>query len=72
MDAHFSVIELDNIIQFSTLSRMSGFLWHTNGPTSLVISFVQYTSEIEVLACSLVTNLDYVITMLQLHPSLNH
>ena len=34
--------------------------------------FLQYTSGIEVLACSFDTNLNYVTIMLQLHPSLNH
>ena len=34
--------------------------------------FLQYMPGVEVLACSLNTNLNYVITMLQLHPSLNH
>ena len=30
MGAHFPAVELDNAIWFSTLSRMSGFLWHSS------------------------------------------
>ena len=36
------------------------------------LSFLQYMSSLEVLACSLDTNLNYKTTMLQLYPLLNH
>ena len=57
---HFPAVELLKAIQDSTYSRMSGFLWHSS----------KWTNQFEVLACSLNTNLKYVPTMLQLHPSL--
>ena len=73
MGANFPAVELDNTIWFSTLSRMSGFLWHSSKWACQFSCFLQYMSGLEVLACSLSTNLNYVITMLQLHPSLlNH
>ena len=72
MGAGFTAVELDNAIRFSTLSRMSGFLWHSSKWTCLFSRFLQHTSKIEVLACSLNTNLNYVTTMLQLHLSLSH
>ena len=72
MGAGFTAVELDNAIRFSTLSRMSGFLCHSSKWTRLFSRFLQHTSKIEVLACSLNTNLNYVTTMLQLHLSLSH
>ena len=64
-------VELDNTIWFSTLSRMSGFLSHSSKWAHQFGCFLQYMSGLEVFACSLSTNLNYVITMLQLHLSLN-
>ena len=71
MGVHFPGVKLDNAIWFSTLSRMSGFLWHGTKWAGCVGQSLQYTSGIEVLPCSLDTNLNYVTAMLQLHPSLN-
>ena len=48
------------------------FLWHSSKWAHWFGSFLQYTSGLEVLACSLNTDLIYVTTMLQLCPSLNH
>ena len=70
MGAHFHAVELDNTIWFSTHSRMSGFLWHSSESACQFGHFLQYMSGLEVLTCSLCTNLNYVITMLQQHPSL--
>ena len=50
---------------------MSGFLWHSSKWAHWFSHFIQYRSGLEVLACSLDTGLNYVTTMLQLHPSLN-
>ena len=72
MGAHFPAVELDNIIWFSTLSSKSGFLWHSSKWAHKFSLFLQYASGIEVLACSLDSNLNYVTAMLQLHPSLIH
>ena len=72
MGAHFHAVQLDNTISFSTLSRMSGFFWHSSKWARRFGCFLQYMSGLEVLACSLDTDLNYVITMLRLHPSLNH
>ena len=69
--AHFPVVELDNAIQFSTFSRMPGLLWHISKWPCRFGRFLQYTSGLEVLASNLNTDLNYVITMLQVHPSLN-
>ena len=69
---HFPAVELDNMIQFSIFSRMSGFLWHSSKWARWFGCFLQYISGLEVLACSLNTNINYVTTMLQLHLSLNH
>ena len=69
MGAHFPVVELDTAIRFSTLSRMSGFLWHSSKWACQFGHSLQYTSGIEVLACSLDANLNYVTTMFQLHLS---
>ena len=68
----FPAVELNNMIQFSTLSRMPGFLWHSSKWVQWLSHFLHYMSGIEVLACSLDTNLNYVSTMLQVHPTLNH
>ena len=70
--AHFPAVESDNAIRFSTLSGMSGFLWHSSKWAHWFGRFLQYTSGLEVLACSLDTDLNYVTNMLQLHPSMNH
>ena len=72
MGAHFSAVELDNAIRFSTLFRMSEFLWHSSKWARRFGCFLQYKSELEVLACGLDTDINYVTTMLQLWPSLNH
>ena len=69
---HFPVVELDNAIRFSTLSRMSLFLWHSSKWACRFGHFLEYTPGLEVLACSLNTNLNYLTAMLQLYPSLNH
>ena len=37
-----------------------------------VVQLFPYTSRLEVLACNLNTNLNYVTTMLELDPFLNH
>ena len=55
-------VELDNTIQFSTLSRMSGLLWYSSKWVCCFGRSLQYTSGIEVLACSLDTDLNYVAT----------
>ena len=60
MGAYFLAVELDNVIWFSTLS------------TSFLGRFLQYMLELEVLVCSLDTDVNYVTAMLQLHPSLKH
>ena len=40
MGVHFPAVELDYTIHFTTLSRMSGFLWHSsNWPAGLIVSF---------------------------------
>ena len=59
MGAHFPAVELDNTIRFSTLSRMSGFLWHSSKWACRFDCFLQYMSGIEALACSLDTDLNY-------------
>ena len=69
---HFPAVELDNAIQFSNLSRKSGFLWHGFKWACQFVCFLEYPSGLEVLAYSLDTNLNYVTTMLLLHTSLNH
>ena len=51
-------------VWFGTLSRMSGFLWHSSKWARRVRCFLQYSSRLEVLACSLNTDLNYVTTML--------
>ena len=68
MGAHFPAVELDNAVQFSTLSRMSGFLWLSSTWACRFGRFLQYTSGIDVLPCSLDTDVNYETTMLQLHP----
>ena len=70
MGAHFAAVELDNAIRFGILS-MSGFLWHSSKWACRFSRFLQYMSGLEVLACSLDTDINYVTTMLQLHLSLN-
>ena len=62
MGAHFPAIELDNAIHFSTLCRMSGFLWHSSEWARQFRCFLQYKSGTEVQACSLDTNLNYAPT----------
>ena len=71
MGVHFPTVELDNATQFSTLSRMSGLLWHSSKWACRFGRFLQYTSGFEVLACSLDTDVNYVTTMLQLCLSLS-
>ena len=72
MDVHFPTAELNNVIQFRTLSRISGLLQHSSKWAHQFSCFLQYTSGLEVLKSNLYINLNYVTTMLQLHPSLNH
>ena len=72
MGAHFPTIEFDNATWFGILSRMCGFLWHSSKWACQFGCFLQYMSGLEVLACSLDTNVNYVTTMLQLHLSLNY
>ena len=69
MGTDFPAVELDSTIQLSTLSRMSEFLWHISKWAHRFSCLLQFTSGLEVLACSLNTDLDYVPTVLQLHPS---
>ena len=72
MGVHFPALELDNVIQFSTLSTVSTFLWHSSKLACWLGHFLQYTSGLEVLARSLNTaDLNYVTAMLQLCPSFN-
>ena len=63
---------LDNVIWFSTIPRMSGFLWNKSKWARWFSHFPQYTSGLGMLACSLNINLNHVIFMLQLWLSLNH
>ena len=56
MGAHFPAVELNDAIWFSTLFSMSGFLWHSCKWASRFSRFLQYTSGLEVLACSLDTD----------------
>ena len=72
MGGHFPAVELDNAIQFSTLSRMSGFLWHSPKWARWFSHFLQYMPGLEVLACTLDTDHNYVTAILQLCLSLNH
>ena len=71
MGEYFPAVELDNVIWFRTLFRMSGFPWHSSKWARRFNQFLQYTSGLEVLQCSLDTDLNYVTTMLQLCSSLN-
>ena len=71
MGGHFPAVGLDNVVCFSTLFMMSGFLWHSSKWARRFNCSLQYTSGIEVLAYSFNTNLNYVTTMLQLHPFSN-
>ena len=72
MGGHFPTVELDNAIQFTTLSWMSGFLWYSSKWARWFGRFLQYATGLEVLACSLDTKLNYVTAILQLCPLLNH
>ena len=72
MVAHFPAVDFDSTICFSTLSRMSGFLWHCSKWACWFGPFLQNSSAIAVSACNLDTDPNYVTTMLQLRPSLNH
>ena len=60
-------VELDNAIWFGTLSRMSGILCHSSKWDWWFCCFFQYTFGLEVLPCSLDTDLNYEIIMLQLY-----
>ena len=72
MAAHFPAVGLYNAVWFNVLSRVSGFLWHNSKWAHQFGCFHQYMLGLEVLACSFDTNFNYVITILQLHPSVNH
>ena len=45
--AHFLAVELENAIRFRTLSRMTGFLWHSSKWTHWFGRFLKYTSGLE-------------------------
>ena len=60
LGVHVPTVELDNVIKFSTLSSMSGFLWNISKWVCRFGCFLQYTSGLEVLACSLGSDLNYV------------
>ena len=67
------VVELDNVIRFSTLSRISGYLWHSSKWAHRFGRFLQYTPGLEVLACSFDTDLNYVtLAIPQMCSFLNH
>ena len=66
MVAHFPAVELEFTIRFSTLSRMSKFLWHSFKWACWLSHFLHYASGLEMLACSLDIDLSYVTAMLQL------
>ena len=71
MGAHFHTVEWDNAIWFSTLFRMSGFRWHSSKWVCQFDRFLQYKPGLELLACSLDTDLNYVtLAMPQLCPFL--
>ena len=69
---HFLAVELDNVIWFSTLPRISWLLCNSSKLVCQFSHFLQPISGIEVLACSLDINPNYASTILQLPPSLNH
>ena len=71
MDENFHAVELDVVIWFSTHSRVSWLLWHSSRWVQCFSHFLQYTSGLEMLACTFDTNFDYVSTTIQLFPSLN-
>ena len=52
-------IESDDVIQLSTLSRVSGFLWHSSKWACWFDCFFQYTSGLEVSASSFDTTFNY-------------
>ena len=72
MGVHFPAVQSDNMIQFSTFSRTSGFLWHSSKWTDQFSRFLQYMSGFEVLPCSLNTDLHYVTSMFQLHEPISN
>ena len=67
-----SAAEFDNAIRFSTLSSVSERLWRSSKWVCRLGRLLQYTSVYDVLACSFGTDFNYVITMIQQRPSLNH
>ena len=71
MGAHFPAVELDNVIRFSILPKMSGFLWYSSKWACRFSRFLQYTSELE--ACSLDTdiNRDYYAPTAPYHEPLS-
>ena len=72
MGVHFPEVDLDNVIRFSTLSRMLGCLWQSPKWEDRFVRFPQHMSGLKVLACSFNTEFNYVITLPQLRPSLKH
>ena len=56
----------------TTLSRVLGFLWHSFKWACRFGRFLQYTSGLEVFDTSFDADFNYVITMFQLRPFLNH
>ena len=59
MGVHFPAVELDNVIRFSTLSRVSGYLWHSLKWADRFLHFLQHTSGLEILACNFNTYFNY-------------
>ena len=63
MDTHFPTVELDNAIRFSTLFRMSEFLWHSSKWARRFGRFFQYTTGLEMLERRLNADVNSVTTM---------
>ena len=61
--AHFPVVEENHETGLAlrlALLRVSGFLWHSSKwARQSVLGILQYTSGLEVLACSIDTNFNY-------------
>ena len=71
MGAHFSAAEWITESGTAPFSGCQGFLWHSYKWGDWFSHFLQYTSGLEGLACSFNNDLNYVTTVLELHPSLN-
>ena len=70
MSMHVPTVQFDNTIWFRTLSRISRLLSHSCKWASWFGRFLQYTSGLEVLPCSLDTDLDYAPTEPFLEPKI--